>query len=71
VQNLVPEENDVSFAMMKTDIACIWGAFLIDEWATFEKCGLIGALRETLPVFESFPAYWADYQSQAAKIIAA
>ena len=71
VRNLIPEENDVSFAMMKTDIACIWGAFILNEWATFEKCGLIGALHKTLPAFERFPAYWADHQSQAAQVVTA
>lgn len=71
VRNLIPEENDRSFPMMQMEIACIWGAFIVDEWATFEKCGLISELPETLPAFESFPVYWADYQSQAAKIVAA
>lgn len=71
IRNLVPEDNDVSLATMRADVAVIWGAFVLDEWAVFEKCGLHGALRDTLPAFERFPAYWADYQVQAARILAA
>ena len=71
VRNLIPIEEDVPLAMVRLDIACIWGSFIIDERATFEKYGLMGAFQETLPAFERFPDYWADYQAQAAQIVAA
>lgn len=71
IRNLVPEDNDVSLATMQADVAVIWGAFVLDEWTVFEKCGLHGALRDILPAFERFPVYWADYQAQAARILAA
>lgn len=74
IHNLVPEDSgdkDVSLAMMQANVAVVWGAFVLDEWAVFEKCGLHDALRGTLPAFECFPAYWADYQAQAARILAA
>ncbi|MCC4284828.1 hypothetical protein LL273_13945 [Marinobacter salarius] len=71
VRNLVPNDNDMSSAMMRADISCIWGAFILDELALFEEYGLSDLLHETLPALESFPAYWADYQSQAAQILAA
>ena len=74
IQNLVPEDSedkDVSLATMQANVAVIWGAFVLDEWAVFDKCGLHGALSDTIPAFERFPAYWADYQAQAARILAA
>lgn len=71
VRNLFPKGNDGSLALMKAEVAVIWGAFIQDEWAVLEKYGLHEALRETLPAFESYPEYWAEYQSQAAKTIAA
>lgn len=74
IHNLVPEDSedkDVSLAMMQANVAVTWGAFILDEWAVFEKCGLHGALRDTLPALERFPAYWAGYKAQAARIRAA
>lgn len=74
IRNLVPEDTvdkDVSLATMQANVAVIWGAFVLDEWAVFEKCGLHGALRDTLPAFGLFPVYWADFQSQAARILTA
>lgn len=71
VRNLTQKEDDVPLAMMRLDIACIWGSFMLDELATFKRYGLMGALHETLPVFERFPTYWADYQAQAAQFVAA
>lgn len=71
VQNLVPNENDASSAIMRADIACIWGTFILDELTLFEDHRLIGALHETLPAFELYPSYWADYKTQAAQIFAA
>ena len=71
VRNLTPREDDVPLAAMKLDIACIYGAFILDELGNFQKCGLIDALNDTLPAFESYPTYWAKYKSQAAKILAA
>jgi hypothetical protein len=71
VRNLSRKEDDVPLALMRLDIACIWGSYILDELATFERYGLMEALHETLPAFERFPAYWADYQAQAAQIVAA
>jgi len=71
MRNLMPEENDVSSAMMRADIAGIWGAFILEECETFKKCGLNHVLLDTLPAFERFPAYWANYRSQAAQIVTA
>tara|TARA_B100002003_G_scaffold116225_1_gene107378 strand:- start:3301 stop:4554 length:1254 start_codon:yes stop_codon:yes gene_type:complete len=71
VRNLTPREDDVPLTEMKLDIACIYGAFILDELGNFQKCGLINALNDTLPAFESYPTYWAKYRSQAAKILAA
>lgn len=71
LQNLTTDENAVSSAMMRADIACIWGAFILDELAFFEKNGLTSALNETLPAFELYPSYWAKYKVQAAQIVTA
>tara|TARA_R110001583_G_scaffold176848_2_gene331680 strand:- start:153 stop:494 length:342 start_codon:yes stop_codon:yes gene_type:complete len=71
IQNLLPDGSDVSSAIMRADIACIWGAFILDELALFEGYGLNRAFNETLPAFELYPAYWAKYQAQAARIVAA
>lgn len=71
VRNLVPNGNDASSAIMRADISCIWGEFILDELALYEKYGLIDALNETLPALELYPSYWADYKAQAARIVAA
>ena len=57
--------------MMRTDIAGIWGAFILEECETFKKCSLNHVLLDTLPAFECFLAYWANYRSHAAQIVAA
>lgn len=71
VRNLIQKEDDVPLALMRLDVACIWGSFMLDELDTFKRYGLMGALHETLPAFERFPTYWADYQAQAAQFVAA
>jgi len=71
IRNLIPEDKSVLMAHTRAELAAIWGAFILDEWRAFEKCGLNDALRQTLPAFERFPVYWAGYKSQAAKILAA
>jgi len=71
VRSLIPDESDASFAIMRADIACIWGAFILDELALFEEYGLIDAIHETLPAFELYPSYWANFKAQAARIVAA
>jgi hypothetical protein len=71
MHNMISDESDASSAIMRADIACIWGAFLLDELAFFEKNGLTSALNETLPAFELYPSYWAKYKAQAAQIVAA
>jgi hypothetical protein len=71
VRSLIPDESDASFAIMRADIACIWGAFILDELALFEEYGLIDAIHETLPAFELYPSYWADFKAQAARIVVA
>lgn len=71
IQNLLPDGSDVSSAIMRADIAFIWGAFILDEMALFEDYGMNRAFNETLPAFELYPAYWTKYQAQAAQIVAA
>lgn len=71
MHNLISDESDASSAIMRADIACTWGAFILDELALFEEHGLMSALHETLPAFELYPAYWTKYQAQAAQIVAA
>jgi len=71
IRNLIPEDKSVLMAHTRAELAAIWGAFILDEWRAFEKCGLNDALRQTLPAFERFPVYWAGYKSQAASIFAA
>jgi len=71
VSNLIPEDGNVPMASARAEIAVTWGVFILDEWKTFEKRGLNNALRQTLPAFERFPVYWANYKSQAARILAA
>lgn len=71
IQNLVPNGNDASSAILRADIACVWGEFILDELAVFEKFGLENTCRDTLAAFELYPSYWANYKAQAAKIIAA
>jgi len=71
IQNLVPNGNDASSAILRADISCVWGKFILDELAVFEKLGLENTYRETLAAFELYPCYWANYKAQAAQIIAA
>jgi hypothetical protein len=70
-RNLTVDESSASSAIMRADIACNWGAFILDERKSFESYGLLDALNETLPAFELYPSYWADYKTQAAQIVAA
>src|SRR5690554_5085694 len=71
IRNLIPEDENVPMALTRAEIAATWGAFILDEWKTFEACGLNDALCQTLPAFERFPVYWAGYKAQAAQILAA
>jgi hypothetical protein len=71
LQNLTTDENAVSSGMMRADIACIWGAFILDELAFFEKNDLSSGLQATLPAFALYPSYWAKYKTQATQIVTA
>ena len=71
VKNLVPDGSDVSSLIMIANIACSWGAFILDELALFEDYNLTDARQETLPAFGLYPAYWVEYKVQAAQIVAA
>ncbi|WBU42665.1 MULTISPECIES: hypothetical protein [Marinobacter] len=71
ILNLMPNGNDASSAIMRADIACIWGELIQDELALFGELGLIDARYEATSAFNLYPTYWAGYKAQAAQIVAA